>query len=182
MLFRSVIYLLNTFSKAYDSIVHVVASGNDGIDLDDRNSTTIFPADLSSGKTTIDPDFITVGALAPSNKSGFWKFDEIANYSNYGADTVDVFAPGEVLSVIVDVEPGVEMYGFMQGTSFAVPYVSSLVELMQNVNPNLTPKDIKRIIIDTSVPLPALAGKGRGGVVQFYDALIEAISTSPFYV
>lgn len=45
-------------------------------------------------------------------------------------------------------------YKFVDGTSFAAPIVSSVIAQMLEANPNLTPQQIKRILISTSERLP----------------------------
>ena len=45
-------------------------------------------------------------------------------------------------------------YKFVDGTSFAAPIVSSVVAQMLEANPNLTPQQIKRILISTAERLP----------------------------
>ena len=47
-----------------------------------------------------------------------------------------------------------EHYKFVDGTSFAAPIVSSTVACMLEANPNLTPQQVKRILIDTADRLP----------------------------
>ncbi|MDQ3799847.1 MAG: S8 family serine peptidase [Acidobacteriota bacterium] len=45
-------------------------------------------------------------------------------------------------------------YKYVDGTSFAAPIVSSVVAQMLEANPNLTPQQIKRILISTAERLP----------------------------
>ncbi len=45
-------------------------------------------------------------------------------------------------------------YKFVDGTSFAAPIVASLVACMLQANPDLTPQQIKRILIQTAERLP----------------------------
>lgn len=65
-------------------IVH--AAGNDGEDIDTENN---FPNDSDDKKTEFADNMITVGAL--NNEYGA---NVVADFSNYGALNVDVFAPG----------------------------------------------------------------------------------------
>ena len=41
-------------------------------------------------------------------------------------------------------------YAFTFGTSFAAPIVAGVVTLMYSVNPNITPKQVRDILIDTA--------------------------------
>lgn len=45
-------------------------------------------------------------------------------------------------------------YKYVDGTSFAAPIVSSVIAQMLEANPNLTPQQIKRILISTAERLP----------------------------
>jgi subtilisin family serine protease len=87
-------------------------------------------------------NFITVGASTDPRFKGEW----IADFSNYGKKTVDVFAPGEK---IYSTLPGGNKYGFQQGTSMAAPVVSGIAGLIWTHYPNLTAKQVKEAIEKT---------------------------------
>jgi serine protease AprX len=59
-----------------------------------------------------------------------------------------------------------ESYQHVDGTSVAAPIVASVIAQMLEVNPRLTPLEIKRILTETAQPLPhiAPARQGAGGV------------------
>lgn len=81
---------------------------------------------------------ITVGA---SNLQG-----EKAYYSNFGADTIDIVAPGGDIrkgpegGVLSLAAPG--KVQFLQGTSMAAPHIAGLVALMLSINPYLDTEQI----------------------------------------
>ena len=57
-------------------------------------------------------------------------------------------------------------YKFVDGTSFASPIVASIVACMLEANPQLTPQQIKRILIDTAERVPEVEVERQGwGVV-----------------
>lgn len=59
-----------------------------------------------------------------------------------------------------------EHYKFVDGTSFAAPIVSSIIACMLEANPNLTPQQAKRILIETAERLPGVEIDRQGwGVV-----------------
>jgi subtilisin family serine protease len=54
--------------------------------------------------------------------------------------------------------PGQKTYGYLAGTSMAVPFVTGTVSLMLAVNPNLTPEEVRNIIIKTADVIMTTAG------------------------
>ena len=57
-------------------------------------------------------------------------------------------------------------YKFVDGTSFASPIVASVIACMLEANPNLTPQQIKRLLIDTSERVAGVEVERQGwGVV-----------------
>lgn len=96
--------------------------------------------------------------------------DNLASFSNYGAKSVHVAAPGvDVYSTI----PGND-YAYFSGTSMATPHVSGVAALMLAHDPNLTPKEIIHKMITTATPVAALKDKVvSGGRVNVYDAMTK---------
>jgi serine protease AprX len=57
-------------------------------------------------------------------------------------------------------------YKFVDGTSFASPIVASIIACMLEANPNLTPQQVKRILIDTAERVAGVEVERQGwGVV-----------------
>ncbi len=70
-----------------------------------------------------------------------------------------------------------EHYKYVDGTSFAAPIVSSIIATMLEANPNLTPQQVKRILIDTAERLPAIEIDRQGwGVVNPRHAVEYALA------
>lgn len=163
-------------------VLMVHAAGNDGADLS-RAKNFPNPVYLDGGHPS---NWIEVGASS-------WKGgdDLAATFSNYGAQQVDVFAPGvDILSTV----PGNE-YARESGTSMAAPVVSGLAALLMDYYPNLTASDVKKIIVssvskhsDQQVTRPgAEPGQPKvtfgslsvsGGIVNAYNALKMAEEVS----
>ncbi|MBD3238814.1 MAG: S8 family serine peptidase [Candidatus Moranbacteria bacterium] len=76
--------------------------------------------------------------------------DELASFSHYGKTTVDIAAPGEVItSTSVDLSSN-DTYAAYSGTSFAAPFVSGMVGLLYSKHPNISSKKIIESIKDFS--------------------------------
>ena len=142
--------LYDVMSK-YDDMLFVSAAGNNGSDID---FVDFFPACF------ILPNNISVASI---DQNG-----DLSSFSNYGVTQVDVAAPGrEIYSTLPN-----NKLGYMSGTSMAAPHVSGVAALVKSDNMNLTPAQIKQIILSTEKPLPSLEGKTAvGGLVNAEKAL-----------
>ena len=131
----------------------VAAAGNDGINNDD---TPLYPA-------SYDLDNIISVAASDSR-------DQLASFSNYGPNTVDLLAPGEA---IYSTLPG-NQYGYSSGTSMATPWVSSAAALLWTLNPAHDYAAIKRGIINTVDLAEGLQGTSvSSGRLNVYKMLSE---------
>src|SRR5215204_2063964 len=124
-------------------VLLVHAAGNDGKNIDTADN---FPnANLVATKSKAT-NWITVGASGDPKAGGI-----TANFSNYGKEQVDVFAPGvKIYSTI----PGGNTYGNAQGTSMASPVVAGTAAFLLSYFPYLTPQQVK-YCIEKSAQVPA---------------------------
>ncbi len=163
-------------------VLLVHAAGNDGQDVDIHKNypTKYFTDSLDAIQGEADA-WITVGA------SGLYQDDDlVADFSNYGYKTVDVFAPGvQIYSTVPD-----SKYKEEQGTSMASPVVAGLAALIRSYYPQLTAKETKDIIlksvikVDKKIKVKGEDGSNRkvyldeisvtGGIVNAYQAVVEA--------
>jgi len=112
------------------------AAGNDAENLD---SVDNFPNPWLNPWKSYAKNFITVGASSDPNLGP----SIAADFSSYGQQQVDVFAPGvKIYSTI----PGGNNYGNLKGTSMATPIVSGIAAILKSYFPHLSAVDIKRII------------------------------------
>ncbi len=119
-------------------ILFVAAAGNDGANADKR------PHYPSGYKL---PNVLSVAALD--------RRDELASFSNYGEKGVHVAAPGkEILSTWLN--GGYEEHS---GTSMATPFVAGVAGLILSVEPNLSVKELRERLMNTSDKLDSLKGK-----------------------
>ncbi len=78
-----------------------------------------------------------------------------ASYSNYGARTVDLAAPGSGVNSTVPSNS----YGSMSGTSMATPHVAGVAALYASTHPAATAAEIKAAILASAVPTASMAGR-----------------------
>lgn len=101
--------------------------------------------------------------------------DGLAYFSNYGFTTVDVVAPGRS---IYSTLPS-DSYGTKSGTSMAAPHVTGIVALLLAQNPDLSPEEIRDLLVETSDPIAALASRSASsGRVNAANALAEGTTTT----
>jgi subtilisin family serine protease len=119
-------------------ILFVAAAGNDGTDND---AASAYPASY---------DLANVISVAAIDHAG-----QAASFTNFGRTSVDLAAPGvDVYSTI----PG-SSYASFSGTSMAAPHVAGVVGLLAAANPQATAGELRAAILDTTVPVPGLAGR-----------------------
>ncbi len=126
-----------------NDVLLVHAAGNDGKNNDTSNN---FPNDVYDKKGWFKPKksktWIEVGAL--NHDMGE---ETAASFSNYGKEGVDVFAPGvAIYSTTADNE-----YDSYPGTSMASPMVAGVAALLRSYYPELSAKQVKEIIMDSSI-------------------------------
>ncbi|SCY34079.1 Subtilase family protein [Nonlabens sp. Hel1_33_55] len=124
---------------ASKDVLIVNAAGNESLDTD---STQVYPQDQEGIGSNISDNFLTVGALAPTYGPKM-----VANFSNYGKSSVDVFAPG----VAVYSTAPLNEYRNAGGTSMASPAVAGVAAVIRSQFPKLTAAQTKQIIMDSGL-------------------------------
>lgn len=113
-------------------IIFAVAAGNDSSNNDTSN---VYPANAGLSNT------ISVGA---TNQD-----DERPDWSNYGASSVDISAPGEdILSTL----PG-NNYADMSGTSMATPLVAGALAFLKAQDASLSPSEFRSLLQASGNPV-----------------------------
>ena len=131
--------LYDAISRANTAgILFIAAAGNSGTDND---VTASYPSGY---------DLPNVIAVAAIDKTG-----GLASFSQYGAKTVDLGAPG------VDVwsTTAFNTYSTYNGTSMATPHVTGAAALYAASHPGATAAAIKSAILSSAVPTASLGGK-----------------------
>lgn len=164
-------------------VLLVHSAGNENNNLD---SSTVFPnPNLVTFKKNAS-SFITVGA---SSDTLITETSIAADFSNYGQQNVDLFAPGvKIYSTL----PGGNIYGHQDGTSMAAPIVSGVAALVRSYYPSLSAKQVKSILEKSvyvplalapclipgsnSIPTPFGTLSKTGGIVNAFNAVVLANS------
>jgi len=165
---------------AENDVLIVNAAGNEGIDLDE---TRVYPNDETpENPTNFVDNFINVGSITSEYGGNL-----VSGFSNYGDNSVDVFAPG---SSIYATTP-LNTYEFLQGTSMASPNVAGVAAMVRSIYPKLSAAQVKQILMDSglstdqevilggdpenTLPFDEISVSGK--MVNMYNALILASKT-----
>ena len=131
----------------------VAAAGNDGKNND---ATPQYPASYNN------PNIISVAATDDN--------DALASFSNYGASSVDVAAPGVN---ILSTRPH-NSYGIYSGTSMATPRVTGVAALIKSQHPAIDDAQLKAQILQYVEGKSGLQGKVvTGGRLNAYASLAQ---------
>jgi len=131
------------------NILFIAAAGNES---NNNDANASYPGNYSSAN---------VIAVAAIDRNG-----ALASFSNYGATTVDIGAPGVAVTSTVPTSSknrGLSGYASYSGTSMATPHVSGAAALYASTHPGATAAQIKAAILGSATPTASLAGKTATG-------------------
>ena len=140
--------------KAYENDILFVAAAGNASTNNDRSPH--YPSSYNV------PNVISVAALD--------RHDQLASFSNYGAKSVAVAAPGvEILSTWLG-----NQYEEKSGTSMATPVVSGVAALILSEHPRMSVDELRKKILDSTDPIVALKGKTvTGGRISAAKAVAD---------
>lgn len=143
-------------------VLMVHAAGNES---SNKDSVINFPSRLYLDGS-MATGWIEVGASGRDENENL-----AAPFSNYGKKTVDVFAPGvDILSTV----PKPALYKTESGTSMAAPVITGLAAVLKEYFPELSSRDIKEIIMQSSVKYHTMVLRpGSKELVKFDDLSIS---------
>jgi len=137
--------------RAAPNTLFVVAAGNTGADVE---VTPTYPCRYE------EPNVLCVAATDQN--------DQLATFSNFGARSVDLAAPGvSIGSTWLNGE-----WVFNAGTSMAAPHVSGVAALVLSANPTASVADVRAAILASVEPRPSLTGRTvTGGLLNARGAV-----------
>lgn len=142
-------------------VLFVAAAGNN---TNNNDANPYYPANYP-----LD-NMITVAAI-DSNAN-------IASFSNYGATTVHIGAPGVNIASLGISSPS--SYVYMSGTSMAAPNVSGVLALMAGYSPGLSYTQLRSYLFSTMRPIASLQGRAiNAGIPNAYAALLALPTPTP---
>ncbi|UYW01034.1 S8 family peptidase [Flavobacterium agricola] len=166
------------YAEEKDVLV-LFAAGNDSKDLDVVNK---YPSDSYDGAAETLSNVMIIGALNPSYGENM-----VAGFSNYGANNVDIFAPGAKIYATTPENN----YEYLQGTSMASPNAAGVAAVIRSYYPNLTAAEVKQILMDSGITLTQDVRYGEnkdkkpfnelsksGKIINLYNAVILAEKVS----
>lgn len=147
-------------NSAKAGLLFVAAAGNSGVNTD---SSANYPSNYSTVSSAGYEAVVSVAALTSSGT--------LASFSNYGAQTVDIAAPGQgILSTL----PG-NSYGTYSGTSMATPHVTGALALYASTHPNATAAELREVLLASAAPTAGLAGKDvTGGRLDIGSMMLDS--------
>ena len=159
--------LLDSITRAAQAgILSAAAAGNANLDND---SNDFYPANFD---TTATAGYDAVISVAYINKEGLK-----SPYSNYGATSVDLGAPGaSIYSTISG-----SAYGMKSGTSMATPHVSGAIALYASTHPGEAAPQIRADLLSYGIqPTVSLEGNtATGGRLDVAKLLTAPASELP---
>jgi subtilisin family serine protease len=126
-------------------ILFIAAAGNSGTNND---ATASYPSGYSSSNIIAVASITSTGALS--------------SFSQYGATTVDLGAPGSsIWSTVPKSSKGkvISGYASYSGTSMATPHVSGAAALYASTHPGASASQIKDAILNNTTPTSSLNNK-----------------------
>lgn len=154
---------------AKQGILFVAAAGNSAVNTD---TTASYPSNYTTLQGTsleTAASYEAVVSVAAITSTG-----GLASFSNYGARTVDIGAPG---AGIVSTVP-TNGYAAYNGTSMAAPHVTGAIALYASAFPASTASQIRTALLSNSKPTSSLSTRTvTGGRLSLSNLFSSGVST-----
>jgi subtilisin family serine protease len=144
-------------------ILFVAAAGNNA---GNNDASAYYPAGYNTTASAGYDNVISVAALTSAGA--------LASFSNYGATSVDIAAPGA--GILSTLKGG--SWGTMSGTSMAAPHVAGAIALFSAANPGYSAAQIRAELLSSGIQTASLAGKTVTGA-RLDVAEFVSVGTTP---
>ncbi len=153
--------LLGIFAS-YTGLV-VCCAGNNGLNIDEE---VVYPACFDLDNIIVVGGIDKFDERAINNDEQGNTQDNASKESNYGANNVDIYAPGlQVYSTKIN-----GVYDNDSGTSFAAPYVTGVAALLMSIKIDLTAVQLKNAILNSATLITIEVGNGTDQQVRKLNA------------
>lgn len=157
---------------ARHDILFVSAAGNGGADMrgDNNDYSLNYPANFDTTAKVLSKQLVanydSVISVAALTDRG-----SLADFSNYGANSVDLAAPGDmILSTMAG-----GGYAYASGTSMATPFVTGALALYASLDPTASAAELKAVLLSSAAQTVSLLGKAlTGGRLDISEMLKNA--------
>lgn len=155
----------NVYVASIDNLISsadalfICAAGNDSVNID---VDPYYPASYTSS------NIISVASISSNGNLSY--------FSNYGYNSVDVAAPGNlILSTVLNGN-----YEYYSGTSMATPYVTGLASLLLSQDNYESTSHVRALILEQTRSISSLTSTiNTGGIIDAYQSMYK-LSNSNF--
>lgn len=177
-------------------MLSVFAAGNSGPGEDTNNPYSQIPWGMSVGAGTKSGTLIDFSSRGKKGEEGTftmpdgeeWTYKNEVSIVAPGVDIISTRAKTNVVSnggaddVDAIEAEYLPYYTMISGTSMATPHVAGIAAVMLEANPNLTPIEIKRLMMETATNMPGYEKwEVGGGYVNAEAAVAAALSFDTDY-
>jgi thermitase len=165
--------LLDSISRAAQAGILFTAAA-----MNATNNNDVSPFYPASYSTAGSAGYDSVIAVAALDSNG-----NLATFSNYGKNSVDLGAPGVGVYSTVPTDS----YAFYKGTSMATPHVTGAIALYASTHPQASAPEVRNTLLTAAVtPTPSLQGKTVTGarlnlssIITDGQGILPPIPTAP---
>ncbi len=168
-------------ARGGDGILIVGGASNKGVDID----SSIDVLDNATGESVPGGDGKLDNVSYPANfpndnlivTTSVTRGDRLSSFASYGAKSVDLGAPGELIPTL---KTGGEWI-YTSGNSVAVPHVAGAAAMLLASQPTLTAQEVKYILMENAERVPDLTSSSvSGGRLNIYQAMTAStVATNP---